>query len=216
MRTKSFATAVLVFDELEVLDVAGPVQVLTSAGRAWNFRPFKLDLVGETERGFATRNQLALKATKSFSSLAELEVLIIPGGYGARLAAEHAATVEWVRRVAAGAVLVASVGNGTLVLAKAGLLAGAEVAIASESVEGLLAIEATARPNTQARTCAAGKIISARASAHGLELGCEIVERLFGKKLANGVATALGIDGGQPPERIEIVPGAATPGPRHD
>ena len=42
MRTSARTVAVVLFDEVELLDVAGPLQVLTLAGRHWTFRTFSV------------------------------------------------------------------------------------------------------------------------------------------------------------------------------
>ncbi|HEY3254455.1 MAG TPA: hypothetical protein VGJ91_10915, partial [Polyangiaceae bacterium] len=63
MRTKPYATAIALFNEVELLDVAGPIGVLSSAGRQWNFQPFKIDLVARRAGPIATRSALSLEAT---------------------------------------------------------------------------------------------------------------------------------------------------------
>ena len=63
MRTKPYATAIALFDEVELLDVAGPVSVLSGAGRQWNFQPFRIDLVANGVGPVTTRSELSLHAT---------------------------------------------------------------------------------------------------------------------------------------------------------
>src|SRR3954470_8966154 len=112
MRTKPYATAIALFDEVELLDVAGPISVLSGAGRQWNFQPFKIDLVARHAGPVATRSALSLEATHSAESHAGCECLIIPGGYGARHAAEDTKFLAWLRRATRSAELVAAIGNG--------------------------------------------------------------------------------------------------------
>ena len=47
MRTKARRVIVVVFDEVELLDVAAPLEVLSTAGRRWNFRPYKVEVVAQ-------------------------------------------------------------------------------------------------------------------------------------------------------------------------
>ena len=79
MRTKPYATSVLIFDEVELLDVTGPISVLTAAGRQWNFQPFKIELVAAELGPVATRSGLALQPTRTFATPGDVECLIIPG-----------------------------------------------------------------------------------------------------------------------------------------
>jgi transcriptional regulator GlxA family with amidase domain len=92
-------------------------------------------------------------------------------------------------------------------LAKAGLLGGHEIATSPELGREILELCPSARPNSHDAACNAGKLLSARASALGLDLGCEIVARYFGNKLASGLSAALGIDWSGELGALDIVPG---------
>lgn len=207
MRTKPYATAIAVFDEVELLDVTGPVSVLSSAGRQWNFQPFKIDLVARARGPVTTRSQLALDATRDFATHSGVECLIIPGGYGARRAAEDSALLSWLPSAFERAELVAAIGNGAWILAKAGLLDAQEIATSAELGREIAELCPSARPNARDPVCTSGKLLSARASALGLDLSCEIVARCFGKKLASGLSASLGIDWSGELSAIDIVPG---------
>lgn len=206
MRTKPYSTAILVFDEVELLDVSGPLAVLSAAGRQWNFQPFKLELVAEARGSVSTRSVVRLEAPHDVATHRGAEVLLVPGGYGARRAAENPALVDWVRESASHAQIVACIGNGALLLARAGLLEGREVAASTELTSEL----ATSYPGVRASAsavCQSEQVLSARASALGLDLSCEIVSRCFGKKLASTLSASLGIDWSGELDTIEILPG---------
>jgi transcriptional regulator GlxA family with amidase domain len=207
MRTKPYKTSIALFDEVELLDVTGPLSVLSAAGRQWNFQPFKIDLVASVLGPVSTRSGIALDATLSCAADSGVECLIIPGGYGARRAAERDGFLDWLRRAAEEAELVAAIGNGVWLLGQAGLLDGVEVAAAQELATDLRELCPTAQPNSRDQLCASGKLLSARASALGLDLACEIVARCFGKKLASTLSASLGIDWSGELGALDIVPG---------
>jgi transcriptional regulator GlxA family with amidase domain len=207
MRTKSYATAIALFDEVELLDVTGPLSVLSSAGRQWNFQPFKIELISSALGSVSTRSDLRLEATRTCSESTAVECLIIPGGYGALRAAEQPDFLAWVRRAAASAEFVAAIGNGVWILGQAGLLDDVEVACSLELSDDLRALCPRARLNPREPVCASGKVLSARASALGLDLACEIVARCFGKKLASSLSASLGIDWSGELGALEIVTG---------
>ena len=206
MRTKPYRTAVALFNEVELLDVAGPISVLSSAGRQWNFQPFKIDLVANQPGPIATRSALTLQAQHGAAAHAGCECLIIPGGYGARRAADDADFLTWLRRAASGAELVAAIGNGVWLLAQAGLLGEEEVAASPEVATKLAVLCPSARANSKDALCISGKFLSARKSALGLDLSCEIVARCFGKKLASSLSAELGIDWSGELGALDIVP----------
>jgi transcriptional regulator GlxA family with amidase domain len=193
VRTKSLQTLALVFEEVELLDVMGPLGVITSAGRAWNFRPFKVELAASSVGPLGTASGLPLRATLDFSAPVATDVLLVPGGYGARRIATDAAHQDWLRAHVERAELVAALGNGVFALASAGCLGGVEVAAAPELAPELLAREPTLRVQALDAVCVSGKFVTARSGARSLELGCEIVSRCFGPKLAAMVAGTLGI-----------------------
>ena len=207
MRTKPYATAIALFDEVELLDVTGPLSVLSGAGRQWNFQPFKVELVGSRVGTFSTRSELELRASSDFDGYEGAECLLVPGGYGARVAAEQPALLRWVQRMAARAEIVAAIGNGAWILAKAGLLDEQEVAASPELSREIHELCTSARPNARDAVCVSGKLVTARASALGLDLSCEIAAHCFGKKLASTLSSSLGIDWSGELGAIEIVPG---------
>jgi transcriptional regulator GlxA family with amidase domain len=207
MRTKPYATAIAVFDEVELLDVTGPMSVLSSAGRQWNFQPFKIELVASDVGPVTTRSELTLPAGRAFATHSGAECLIIPGGYGARRAAEDRELLTWLERAFASAELVAVIGNGAWILARAGLLHGHEIAASPELAREIAQACPSARPNSRTAVCTSGKLLSARASALGLDLSCEIVARCLGTKLASSLSASLGVEWSGELSALDIVPG---------
>src|SRR6478609_5356353 len=207
MRTKPYATAIALFDEVELLDVSGPVSVLSGAGRQWNFQPFKIDLEAKSPGRVATRSALSLEATHGASAHVGAECLIIPGGYGARPAAEDTEFLGWLSRAAHGALFVAGIGNGVWLLAQAGLLADEEIAVSPDLASQMASDYPKLRLNSRDGLCVSGKFFTASKSALGLDLSCEIVARCFGHKLASTLSAQLGIDWRGELGALDIVPG---------
>jgi transcriptional regulator GlxA family with amidase domain len=106
---------------------------------------------------------------------------------------------------------VLAVGYGALLLARAGMLAGIEVAAGGDTPELLTSIEPLVKIASGRRTVISGKFFTAAGSAAGIDLGLAAVARLLGAKLALGLAEKLCYewtnDTGAP-ERVlvEIVP----------
>lgn len=110
--------AFLLFADVTQLDLTGPAQVLSRLGSA------KIDLVAKSRTPVPTDAGFDLLPTATFADVTRADILCVPGGFGTVAAMEDAATLEWVRGVAAGADWVTSVCTGSLVLAAAGLLDG--------------------------------------------------------------------------------------------
>jgi transcriptional regulator GlxA family with amidase domain len=206
MRTRPYRLAIIAFDEMDLLDIAGTLEVFSSAGRKWNWRAIKAELVSSVPGVRATRAQLQVGPAQGFEACPDPELLLIPGGYGARLALEDTTLIEYLTRVRAGLTLTLAVGLGTLVAARAGLLQGCEVAVTA-SLEGeLRALDPSIAPRTDARTLAGPRSITAAQNGSAIDLGLEVVARLLGKSQANGTARELGYPWGTETLAVEILP----------
>lgn len=210
MRTSSRNVAVVLFDEVELLDVAGAVQALTLSGRHWNFRPFRVHCVAKSPGLVETRSQVRLEAVYGFERCPEPEILLVPGGYGARRAANDAELVAWVGQALDKATLVLAVSWGALIVAKTGKLANAVVAATTETGELLREIEPSISIDHVRRIVVSGRTATAASSTGGIDLGLFVVARVLGPKQALSVAQKLGYDwrgdGAPDLERIEILP----------
>jgi transcriptional regulator GlxA family with amidase domain len=192
MRTSSRSLAIVLFDEVALLDVAAPLEVLTTAGRSWNFRPFKVHAVAARPGRLKTPSQLELEARVSFDELPAPEMVLVPGGYGARRALGDDAVLRYLATAAAGATHLFGVGNGALLLGKAGLLGTATVSVAADTVPLLHEVAPEARPDVDARFCKDGRIVTAATPGGAVDAALKIVQELLGRKQALAVAAALG------------------------
>jgi transcriptional regulator GlxA family with amidase domain len=193
MRTSSRTVAVVLFDEVELLDVAGPLQVLTMAGRAWNYRPFKVLTVATRTGAVETRNQVRIEALTALSDCPEPELVIVPGGYGARRALADEPLVAWLAHAGEAASNVIATGNGVLLLGKAGLIHGADVSVPRDAAPILAEMCPTARIDADARWRESGKVLTAATAAGAMDAALLLVGRMVGRKQAAAVAAALGI-----------------------
>jgi transcriptional regulator GlxA family with amidase domain len=192
LRTSSRDFVIVLFDEVELLDVAGVMQIASAAGRHWNWRPFRL-IPAALSRGLVeTRSQLRLEAIASLAEVPEPELVFVPGGYGARRAAAEPELVAWVARAAAHAELVCSVGTGAAVLGAAGLLDAQRIAATPEVAAWLGAELPHTELDTQEPVVISGKILTAAASGSSTELGLRLIERVLGASITRSVRNALG------------------------
>lgn len=206
MRTRPYRLAIIAFDEMDLLDVAGTLEVFSSAGRKWNWRAIKAELVSSVAGVRSTRAQLQVGPAQAFDACPDPELVLIPGGYGARLALEDQSLIDYLARVRAGLTLTLTVGLGTLVAARAGLLQGCEVAVTAALEGELRALDPSIVARTDARTLAGPRCITAAQNGSAVDLGLEVVARLLGKSQATGTARELGYPWGTETLSVEILP----------
>ena len=116
-------TGIVLFEDSEELDWAGPWEVFTMAKTPGDV------VVTISERAEPVRCAKGLRviADHTFADAPPLDVLVIPGGRGSRIERQNPAMLEFVTRVAPGCTWVTSVCTGAFVLHGAGLAAGKRV-----------------------------------------------------------------------------------------
>ena len=124
--TSMRTVGILLFNEVEVLDFAGPFEVFSLAEAAnTSDKYFKVIIIAEHQALISARNGLKVIPDYSFDNHPTIDVLVIPGGHGAeKIKINNQVTIEWIIHQAKLAELTLSVCTGALLLAKAGLLAG--------------------------------------------------------------------------------------------
>jgi transcriptional regulator GlxA family with amidase domain len=176
--------AILLFDEIEVLDFAGPFEVFAVTDELGDYQIFKVLTVAETKRAIKARNGLSVNPDYALSECPAPDILIVPGGNGTRPILKNEAVLDWVRQSAESAELVLSVCSGALILAKAGLLEGLKATTHHEVLDEL---EASA-PNTtilrNQRYVDNGKVMTSAGISAGIDMSLYVVEKLLGREYA--------------------------------
>jgi transcriptional regulator GlxA family with amidase domain len=190
-------TGILVFDEIEILDFAGPYEVFSVASRVkarqepGSKAPFNVFTVGQGPELTKARGNLRLRPHFSFSNHPPVDLLVIPGGIVTGEIGKDA-VIRWITETAGRAEIVASVCTGAFLLAKAGLLDGKRATTHWEDAEDLKAMFPRVRVENGPRWVEEGKIITSAGISAGIDMSLHLVERLEGEKLA--LATARQMD----------------------
>ncbi|MRW90438.1 DJ-1/PfpI family protein [Duganella sp. FT80W] len=186
---------IYVFDNVEVLDFAGPYEVFTCATRVAAkltpdaAAPFRVRTIGAgPARGpLRARAGLELRPEAVFADAGPIDVLIIPGGVvGAELARPE--VISWIAGMARDCELVASVCTGALLLAEAGLLDGQEATTHWEDQAELQAGWPQVRVRGDRRWIDNGRIVTSGGIAAGIDMSLHLVSRLASPALASATA----------------------------
>jgi transcriptional regulator GlxA family with amidase domain len=186
---------IFIFDNVEVLDFAGPFEVFSrtrlvpgaASRRTDDSAPFQVFTVAATPDVVRATGGLKVIPDYSFDDTPPLDLLLIPGGFGTRPLLEDAAVLDWIRRTAAAAQLVTSVCTGALLLAKAGLLRDRAATTHHGALDLLGEIDPSIRVMRDARVVRDGVISSAGVSA-GIDMAFDVVEMLHGREVADETA----------------------------
>ncbi len=173
--------AILIFNDVEVLDFCGPFEVFSVTGRARDACPFQVLTVAEKAGPVLTRNGLSVNPDCTLVGCPSPDILLIPGGMGTRRQMRNATLIAWIREQAASAELVLSVCTGALLLAKAGLLDG----LGATTHHGALGLLAEMSPQVmverQKRFVDSGRVITSAGISAGIDMALHVVARLLGE-----------------------------------
>src|SRR5688572_6643623 len=105
---------ILLFDDVEELDFAGPWEVFGMAALVAGSG--RVVSIAERVDPIRAAKGLRVVPDHSFESSPALDVVVVPGGQGTRREVENTALLDWLRRVAESARWVTSVCTGSLLL----------------------------------------------------------------------------------------------------
>ena len=115
--------AVLIYPDFQLLDAAGPLGAFEMPMRGLNPAPYRLKVIAE-EPGLVVSSCGAALQAEGLGDSAEIDTLIVAGGWGTQGAATSVKTLAFVKAAARSARRVCSVCSGAYILAAAGLLDG--------------------------------------------------------------------------------------------
>lgn len=181
---------ILAFDDMEVLDYAGPYEVFNVAGELSSPRAFSVASVGVTPAPVG-RGGFRVIPDFTLTDAPAADILVVPGGRGTRVLQRDEAVLTWLRE-RAGSTLLLTVCTGALVAGSAGLLAGLDVTTHHDAFDELESASPTSRVLRGRRFVRSSESIrtSAGVSA-GTDLALSVVAELGGSELSEAVATEM-------------------------
>ncbi len=174
--------SILLFDDVEVLDFAGPFEVF--AVTAGDPKPFQVSTASERNGKITARNGLLVEPHFTLENAPKANILVIPGGQGTRKEMHNEALLRWIGKAAGGAELVLSVCTGALLLAKAGLLDG----LSATTHHGAMELLKKTAPKTTVlpgkKFVDNGKIVTSAGISAGIDASLHAVSKLLGAEIA--------------------------------
>jgi transcriptional regulator GlxA family with amidase domain len=186
---ETLRVAILAFDEVEALDLAGPYEVFTTASRVHQRSapaappPFEVSSVARSLAPVRLRAGLCLLPAHAFADAPPADVLIVPGGV-VDTAMTCTATLEWIARASRGARITASVCTGAFLLAASGVLEDERVTTHWEDIADLRSRFPLLSVREGVRWVDQGRIVTSAGITAGIDMSLHLVARLAGEALA--------------------------------
>lgn len=184
---------ILIFDDVEILDVAGPFEVfavtrLNEEQRLQQSSPFKVYLISEINKQITAIGGLRLTPDMTITECPELDLLIIPGGWGTRKESKNKILVNWIGNQFTNDRLIASVCTGSSLLGKAGLLDGRDATTHWRAFDFLQESAPKARILKNVRFTLIEPIFTSAGVSAGIDLALRIVSHFFGTEIGQTTA----------------------------
>jgi transcriptional regulator GlxA family with amidase domain len=186
--------AILLFDDVEVLDFAGPFEVFSVAMSAAGEAAFEVVTVALTHGEIAARNNLRVLPGCTASGLDHADILVVPGGPGTRREMKRELMLDFLRNASRSAELTLSVCTGALMLCAAGLLRGRAATTHWAAISELQALDGGAEILSGSRVVDNGSLVVCAGVSAGIDGSLHVVERLLGRRQAKATARAMEYD----------------------
>ncbi|REE69624.1 acetyltransferase (GNAT) family protein [Paenibacillus taihuensis] len=194
--------AVLVYDQVDALDVTGPFDVFAVASN-WgqDFRVYTVAL--ESTAPIRTISGLTIVPDFTVSDCPDPYILIVPGGWGSRKEMHNQTLTDWINTASRRAAFTLSVCTGALLLAKAGLLEGMRATTNRRAMDLLLeAAPASATLVENVRYVDNGRLITSAGVTAGIDAALHLVAKLHGEERALETASRLEHDWRREPSEM--------------
>ncbi|MEU7529347.1 DJ-1/PfpI family protein [Saccharothrix sp. NPDC042600] len=193
----------LVFDEAEELDLVGPWEVFTASGLVRGGGDTAV-LISERLDPVRCAKGLRVLPDRTLDDHPPLDVLLVPGGRGARLAqSRNPVVTDWIARTRA--TWVVGVCTGAFLLHAAGVLRGRRVAThwqherELEDLGGVTVVR-------DARYVVDGDLVTSQGVSAGIDSALWLVGRLHGRDHAREVRRSIQYDPAPPYTADEPLP----------
>ncbi len=174
------SVGIFIFNDVEVLDFAGPYEVFSVASEMHDYKYFNVFTISENGELIKTINGLKVQPDYSFHSHPDIDILIIPGGFGSRKLIKNERALNWVNKNYLKSTITCSVCSGALVLGKLGLLDNLSSTTHHQVTELLKEIAPLTNVQEGERYIDNGKIMTSAGISAGIDLALHIVNKIYG------------------------------------
>lgn len=187
------------FNEMEVLDFAGPFEVFHSASRAkikidpTAGHPFDVVTIAESKDPVTTRGGLLVTPQYTIDNHPPLHVLIIPGGV-VKEEMRKSRVIQWIKNESKSTEITASVCTGAFLLAQAELLHNKSATTHWDDIDDLQTMFPSIQVQRDVRWVDGGRVVTSAGISAGISMSLHLVSRLEGRELAMQTARRMEFD----------------------
>lgn len=190
---KQWKVAILIFDNVQIIDYTGPYEVFVNA--ASNNHPrFKVYTVAPKSGSITTIGGMTVVPDYELENCPQPDILILPGGWGVYETRKNKEVISWIKKNSEHAQVVLSVCNGAFFLSSAGLLDGLEATTVAGAIPRLQAEAKTCKVLRNKRFVDNGKIVTSAGLSSGVDASLHVISKVLSKGWAQRVALDMEYD----------------------
>ncbi|MBB6269713.1 transcriptional regulator GlxA family with amidase domain [Pedobacter cryoconitis] len=184
------------YDGVEVLDFAGPMEVFSYAG-------FKIITVAKTKAPLLSQGILKIIPDYSIKDAPQTDIFAVFGGSD-EVAADDPEVISWIKSRDSTTKSYFSVCTGAFILGKAGLLDQLTVTTFHKSITNLQKAVPKAKVLQNVRYVDNGRVITTAGISAGIDGALHLVSKLRGKEVAEAVAKQMEYDKYVPEQGLNL------------
>lgn len=173
-----FTVGIVLFEDAEELDWAGPWEVFTMA--AADRDDLTVVTIAQTAEPVRCAKGLRVLPDRTFEDSPRLDLVLVPGGQGIRVQLKNEILLGWLRRVAPQCQWVTSVCTGSMLLHGAGLTAGKRITTHWRHVPTLRELADDAQVLENVRYVRDGNLVTAGGVSAGIDMSLWLVGQIWG------------------------------------
>lgn len=184
----SLRIGVLIFDEVELLDFAGPLQVFSAAMSMDTSMVKQIDVIGLTSPVVVSKSLIHVTPNVSIEeSAGPYDWLVVPGGMGTRALVKDDLALEKIQGLINRSEITMSVCTGSLVLAKLGLLSGLRATTHFAAVDILKKLEPTTIVDRTVRYIDHGSLVITEGVSAGIDGSFYLLDKYCSAEFSDSV-----------------------------
>lgn len=185
--------AIVLFNDIEVLDFCGPFEVFSAARlneerRRGEPSPFEVSLIAETLCHVTTAGGMKVMPQYSFDSCPPIDILVVPGGWGTRKELKNPVMLGWLRKRSAEVETLTSVCTGSMILGFAGLLDGLHATTHWRSLDWMRDSFPKVIVEYEQHVVSDGRLLTSAGISAGIDMALKVVARYYGEDIARSTA----------------------------
>ena len=179
---------ILLFDDVELLDFAGPMQVFSALAALYPNLGVEVYNLGLTESIVVAKSKLQINGLYTLDSWTDrLDLFLIPGGQGTRAIIKSKEQMAAIQHILSLSEISSTVCTGSLVLAKTGKLSDKKATTHFAAIDLLQKIDNTIIVDRDKRYHDHGDIVVSEGVSAGIDMSLYLVAKYHGQEKADHV-----------------------------